>query len=176
MFQLSPSVRIFVSTKPADMRRSFDGLLALARSHFDEDPNSGSLFIFRSSRGNLVKILWWDCDGFALFSKRLEAGTFRFPEVRFVNGSYEPAQIDRSELLMLLEGIDTSSVKRLKRYKQRTEIKGHRLPQKSRIRGGECANTYQAMNLVRRQRNIIELYRKLASNSSTACGSEITSC
>ena len=65
-----------------------------------------------------MKILWWDCDGFAIFSKRLEAGTFRFPEVRFVNGSYEPAQIDRSELLMLLEGIDASSVKRLKRYKQ----------------------------------------------------------
>jgi transposase len=99
------------------MRRSFDGLFALARHHFQEDPYSGSLFIFRSHKGDYLKILWFDNDGFAIFAKRLEIGTFRFPEVRFMNGKYEPVQMERADLMMLLEGIDTDSVKRLKRYK-----------------------------------------------------------
>jgi transposase len=118
MFSLSSSVRIFLCTKPADMRKSFDGLCALAKSHFNEDPYSGCLFIFRSSRGDYIKILWFDIDGFAIFAKRLELGTFRFPDVRFVDGKYEPVRMERADLLMLLEGIDTDSVKRLKRYRQ----------------------------------------------------------
>lgn len=118
MFNLSSSVRIFVSTKPADMRRSFDGLVALVRQQLQEDPFSGSLFLFHSRRGNLIKILWWDVDGWAIFAKRLEAGTFSFPPVQFVDGRYVPVEIERSELLMLLEGIDTGSVKRLKRYRR----------------------------------------------------------
>lgn len=117
MFHLSSSVKIFVCTKPADMRRSFNGLFELVRSHFLEDPYSGSLFIFRSRRGDFIKIIWWDSDGFAIFSKKLEMGTFRFPEVKFIDGKYAPAEIERTDLLLLLEGIDTESVKRLKRYK-----------------------------------------------------------
>lgn len=116
MFQLSPSVRIFVSTKPADMRRSFNGLIELVSSQFQADPYSGSLFLFRSKRGDFLKILWFDVDGFAIFAKRLETGTFRFPEIRFVDGKYEPVEINRADLMMLLEGIDTESVKRLKRF------------------------------------------------------------
>jgi hypothetical protein len=65
-----------------------------------------------------LKALWWDFDGWAIFAKRLEVGTFRFPDVRFVDGNYEPVEIERAELLMLLEGIDTGSVKRLKRYRK----------------------------------------------------------
>ncbi len=118
MFNLSPSVRIFVCTKPIDMRRSFDGLFGLVQSLVHQDPFSGSLFLFRSRRGDFIKILWWDLDGFAIFAKRLEVGTFRFPEVRFVNGEYEAIEMERSDLLLLLEGIDTDSVKRLKRYRR----------------------------------------------------------
>lgn len=118
MFNLSPSTRIFVSTKPVDMRRSFDGLFELVKSTIHQDPYSGHLFLFRSKRGNVIKSLWWDLDGWAIFAKRLEVGTFRFPDVRFVNGQYEPIEIERSDLLMLLEGIDTGSVKRLKRYRR----------------------------------------------------------
>lgn len=118
MFNLSPSVRIFVSTQPADMRRSFNGLVALVRKQFQENPFSGSLFLFRSRRGNLIKILWWDVDGFAIFAKKLEAGTFSFPPVQFADGAYKPVEIERSELLLLLEGIDTDSVRRLKRYRR----------------------------------------------------------
>ncbi len=107
MFQLSPSIRIFVSTKPAHMRRSFNGLIELVSSQFQADPYSGSLFLFRGKRGDFIKILWFDVDGFAIFAKRLETGTFRFPEVRFVDGKYEPVDINRADLMMLLEGIDT---------------------------------------------------------------------
>ncbi len=118
MFNLSPSIRIFVCTRPVDMRLSFDGLFGLVQNQIRQDPFSGSLFLFRSRRGDYVKILWWDLDGWAIFAKRLEVGTFRFPDVRFVNGEYEPVEIERSELMMLLEGIDTDSVKRLKRYRR----------------------------------------------------------
>lgn len=118
MFNLSPSVRIFVCTKSVDMRRSFDGLFGLVQSMIHQDPFSGALFLFRSRRGNFIKVLWWDLDGFAIFAKRLEVGTFCFPDVRFVDGQYEPIEIERGELFMLLEGIDTDSVKRLKRYRR----------------------------------------------------------
>jgi transposase len=118
MFNLSPSVRIFVCTKPVDMRRSFDGLFELAQTMIGQNPYSGHLFLFRSGRGNFLKMLWWDLDGFAIFAKRLESGTFRFPDVRFVDGKYEPVEIERGDLMMLLEGIDTGSVKRLKRYRR----------------------------------------------------------
>lgn len=121
MFNLSPSVRIFVCTKPVDMRRSFDGLFALVQSMLQQDPFSGHLFLFRSRRADFIKVLWWDVDGFAIFMKRLEVGVFRFPEVRFVDGKYEPIEIERADLLMLLEGIDTGSVKRLKRYRRDQE-------------------------------------------------------
>lgn len=118
MLNLAPSVRIFVSTKPVDMRRSFDGLFELVQSTICQDPYTGHIFLFRSRRGNVIKALWWDLDGWAIFAKRLEVGVFRFPDVRFVDGRYEPVEIERSDLLMLLEGIDTDSVKRLKRYRK----------------------------------------------------------
>ena len=121
MFNLSPSVRIFVCTKPVDMRRSFDGLFGLVQSMLQQDPCSGRLFLFRSLLGDFIRLLWWDLDGFAIFAKRLEVGVFRFPEVRFVDGKYEPIEIERSDLLMLLDGIDTGSVKRLKRYRRETQ-------------------------------------------------------
>jgi len=118
MFNISPSVRIFVCTKPVDMRRSFDGLYALAQNMIHQDPYSGALFLFRSKSSDYIKVLWWDGDGFAIFAKRLEVGVFRFPDVRFVDGEYAPVEIERREFSMLLEGIDTGSIKRLKRYRR----------------------------------------------------------
>lgn len=116
MFNLSPTVRIFVCTKPTDMRRSFTGLSGLVQSLIHEDPFAGHLFLFRSRQGDFIKIFWFDQDGFAIFAKKLEVGKFRFPDVRFVDGKYEPVEIKRADLMMLLEGIDTGSVKRTKRY------------------------------------------------------------
>lgn len=124
VFNLSPSVRIFVCTKPVDMRRSFDGLFGLVQTLVHQDPFSGSLFLFRSRRGDFIKIFWWDLDGWAIFAKRLEVGTFNFPDVRFVNGEYDPLEMERSDLLLLLEGIDTGSVKRFKRYRRESRDQG----------------------------------------------------
>lgn len=100
------------------MRLSFDGLFGMVQAHIQQDPYSGALFLFRSRRGNFVKILWWDLDGWAIFAKRLEEGTFKFPDVEFVDGQYRPVEIERSGLMMLLEGIDTGSIKRFKRYRR----------------------------------------------------------
>jgi transposase len=74
--------------------------------------------LFRSRRGNYLKVLWWEGDGFAIFAKKLEKGTFQFPTIRFVDGICQPIEIERRELLLLLEGIDTGSVKMLKRYRR----------------------------------------------------------
>jgi transposase len=78
-----------------------------------QDPLSGNLFVFRSRGGDKLKILQWDSDGFILWYKRLEAGTFRFPRV--VDG--HSVEVKASELAMLLEGIDLRSIKRSKRFR-----------------------------------------------------------
>ena len=77
MLALPASVRVFVAVEPCDMRRGFDTLAAMVREGFGEDPLSGHLFVFRSRRGDRIKILWWDRDGFVLWCKRLERGSFR---------------------------------------------------------------------------------------------------
>jgi transposase len=110
MLSLPPSVRIFISTLPADMRRSFDGLSALTERVLEQDPFSGHLFVFRNKRGDRVKILYWDRSGFCLWYKRLEEGTFRFPTHEAT--SYE---VEAGELALLLEGIDLSDARRQKR-------------------------------------------------------------
>jgi transposase len=118
MFSLSPFIRVFVYSRPTDMRRSFRGLTALVRNQLAKDPLSGHLFLFRSRRGDYLKILWWDNDGFAIFAKRLEKGIFRFPVIQFVDGACVPIELERSELLLLLEGIDIKNIQRQKRYRR----------------------------------------------------------
>ena len=83
--------------------------------------SSGSILgsvVLVQKQARQLKILWWDVDGFAIFAKKLEVGTFCFPDVRFVDGRNEPVEIERADLMMLLDGIDTGSVKRLKRYRR----------------------------------------------------------
>ena len=110
-------VRIFLCTQAADMRRGFDGLGEMVRSSLGRDPLEGSLFVFRSRGGDRLKILYWDRDGYALWYKRLEEGTFGFPRV-VQEGLEGTASIEvkSSELAMLLEGIDLRSVKRMSRF------------------------------------------------------------
>ena len=80
MLSFPAAVRVFVCLEPTDMRRSFDGLAAMVEQIIQADPfASGHLFIFRNRRGNSLKILYWDRDGWAIWYKRLEAGTFQFP-------------------------------------------------------------------------------------------------
>jgi transposase len=108
---LPPAVKIFLSTRPADMRRSFDGLCALTRELLEHDPLSGHLFVFRNRRGDRLKILYWDRDGLAVWAKRLEKGTFRFPQA--VDGRVE---VTSAQLAMILEGIDVDKSRRRPRY------------------------------------------------------------
>jgi len=107
-------MKIFYCTSPTDMRKGFDTLAALVRDHLGRDPLSGDLFLFLSRRRDRIKILYWDADGFAMWYKRLELGTFRLPRVRADALSVE---IKASELAMLLDGIDLRSVKRRRRVR-----------------------------------------------------------
>lgn len=115
MISLPPTVKIFLATEPADMRKSFDGLKALVEEFLGNDPLSGHLFVFRNRRGDRLKILYWDRDGLAIWYKRLEAGTFVFPQADEAGASVE---VPPAELAMLLDGVDLASVKRRKRYQR----------------------------------------------------------
>jgi transposase len=114
MLTLPPSTRVFLATKPADMRRGFDGLFALVRDFLGEDPLSGHLFVFRNRHGDRLKILWWDRDGLAIWYKRLEEGTFRFPSA----GDAVQLEMTATDLQLVLQGIDPSKVSRSKRYQR----------------------------------------------------------
>jgi transposase len=106
-----PTVRIFLASSPADMRRGFDGLAALTTSVLSQDPLSGHLFVFRNRRGDRLKILYWDRDGLAIWAKRLERGVFRFPEPKGNRVEVTPA-----EMAAILEGIDLGHARRLPRF------------------------------------------------------------
>ncbi len=114
----SATTRIWLATAPADMRCGFDRLAELAGAVTGEDPLCGHLFLFRSRGGDRLKILYWDRDGYALWYKRLEEGTFKLPKVE---ASARSVQLRASELAMLLDGIDLRSVKRSKRYRRRSD-------------------------------------------------------
>jgi transposase len=114
---LPPSTRVFVATKPTDMRRSFDGLLGLVRDFLGEDPFAGHLFVFRNRSGDRLKILWWDRDGLAIFYKRLEEGYFTFPAP---SGDVPQVEMSATDLQLVLQGIDPAKVKRSKRYQRPT--------------------------------------------------------
>jgi transposase len=105
--------RIWLATTPADMRRGFDRLAEMAQSVIGQDPRSGHLFVFRSRGGDRLKILYWDRDGYALWYKRLEEGTFRLPRREVGIASLE---LRASELAMLLDGVDLRTLRRVRRF------------------------------------------------------------
>jgi transposase len=109
------SVGVYLCLSPCDMRRSFDGLHALVRDHLQLDPFAGHLYLFANQRRDRLKILYWDRDGFAIWAKRLEAGTYAIP-------CGEPGsrglEISVEELGALLSGIDLSHATRRKRYRR----------------------------------------------------------
>lgn len=111
MFGLSAAVRVYLATKPADMRKSFDGLAALASGSLALDPFSGHLFVFINRRRDRIKILYWDRDGLAVWAKRLESGTFRLPAA-----GADRVEMTTAELAALLAGIDLNTARRRVRY------------------------------------------------------------
>ncbi len=97
------TVRIFVCTRPHDMRCSYDTLALAAQQVIGEDPRSGALFVFGNKRSNRLKILWWDKNGYCLLSKRLHQALFRMPMPSGASDS--AAVIDGRGLAELLHGV-----------------------------------------------------------------------
>jgi transposase len=98
------------------MRKSFDGLHAQVREHLELDAFQGHLFVFASRRRDRVKILYWDRDGFAIWSKRLEEGTYAVPLAS--SAAEGRREITAEELGVLLSGIDLGQATRRKRYRR----------------------------------------------------------
>lgn len=111
MLSLSPAVKIYLASVPADMRKSVDGLFGLVQGVLEEDPFSGHLFVFRNRGSNRVKILVWDHGGFWVLYKRLEKGRFHFPDT-----SGASVRLSASDLTLLLGGIDLAGARRLPRW------------------------------------------------------------
>jgi transposase len=116
MIHLPASVRVYLCLTACDMRRSFDGLHALVRDHLELDAFAGHLVVFTSRRRDRLKIIYWDRDGFALWSKRLEEGTYAMPVAE--SAEERRREITAQELGALLSGIDLSQAKRRKRYQR----------------------------------------------------------
>jgi transposase len=115
------AVHIYLCVQPADMRRGFDTLAAWVKEFLKHDPLSGNLFLFVGRGKDRLKILYWDKDGFALWYKRLEEGTFKLPAVKSAAGTAAASvELKATELAMLLEGIDLKSIKRSKRFSRST--------------------------------------------------------
>src|SRR6266513_974534 len=98
------AAQVWIATQPVDMRKSFDSLAEVVRTFLGQDPLSGSMFVFRNKSSQRVKILWWDRDGLAIYYKRLERGTFRFPM-----GKAHAIAVDGAQLLRLLEGLEVAA-------------------------------------------------------------------
>jgi transposase len=114
----SQAARIWLATEATDMRCGFDRLAERVRALIGQDPLSGHSFVFRSRRGDRLKILLWDRDGFLLWYKRLESGVFKLPRVQEGARSLE---LRASELAMILDGIDVSKLRRVPRYARISE-------------------------------------------------------
>jgi transposase len=109
--------RIWLAAEPTDMRCGFDRLAERVKAVISQDPLlcGGHLFVFRSRRGERLKILTWDRDGYVLWYKRLEAGVFKLPRIKEGSRSVE---LRPSELAMILDGIDMTKLKRVPRYER----------------------------------------------------------
>jgi transposase len=110
--------KVFLCTQPTDMRCGFDSLAERVRQFLGEDPFGGHLFVFRSRRGDRIKVLYWDSDGLALWYKRLEEGTFRLPTPGADAANPSRVEVTADELGLILRGIDPAEVRRQPRYRR----------------------------------------------------------
>jgi len=109
MLALSHSCRYFLYRSPTDMRFGIYSLAGLVRNELDFDPSSGDVFVFLGKRLNQIRLLQWDRDGFAMYVKKLEQGTFEWPKG-------EDISITSQQLTLLLQGVMLDSVRLRKRY------------------------------------------------------------
>lgn len=115
MLSFPASVRIHIALGATDARKSFDGLCGLVRDVLGEDPLSGHVFAFCNRRRTILKMLVWDRSGFFLFAKRLEQGTYAWPEDA---GDATSLRVTTRELTLILEGIDVRDARLRKRFER----------------------------------------------------------
>jgi len=113
MLSLLPGGRILVAVEPVDGRKGIDALAGVVRTVLQGNPLSGDLFVFRTRRADTLKILAWMGDGFALYLRRLERGTFAFPTAGDAGVAVTPTQ-----LAMILGGLDPAKTRERRRYKK----------------------------------------------------------
>ena len=113
MLNLNVNTEISVYSEPVDMRKSFDGLIGIVRHFLKSNPLSGRLFVFLNRNRNLMKILYWDGDGYVIWYKRLERGTFRMPTYDTESAS---VGISRAEFSLILEGFEPTEFKKRRRF------------------------------------------------------------
>ncbi|GAC1548077.1 MAG: IS66 family insertion sequence element accessory protein TnpB [Polyangiales bacterium] len=130
MLSLPPSVRLFVATQPIDGRKGVDSLMVIVRDVFLHDPLGGHLFIFFSMRCDRVRIVYWDRNGVAMWTKRLECGRFRPSFSK--DGQLAASAMEAAELALIVEGIDLQGARRRPRWEPRTT---HPTPPLSRSNG-----------------------------------------
>jgi transposase len=111
VLSLLGTVRVFVAVPPSDLRKGYDGLARLAREVIDQDPLSGHLFVFANRKRDRIKILYWDRDGYAVWMKRLERGTFRWPTL-----ASDHVEWSAHELAAVLGGIDLKATRKRPRF------------------------------------------------------------
>jgi transposase len=114
MLSLPPSVRVFVATQPVDGRKGADSLIAIVRDLLGHDPLSGHLYVFFSRRCDRVRIVYWDRNGIAMWTKRLERGRFR--PAFAADGALSASAVEFAELALVLEGIDLAGARRRPRW------------------------------------------------------------
>ena len=117
MLSLPPSVRVFLATQPVDGRKGADSLMVMVRDVLRHDPLEGHLFVFFSKRCDRVRIVYWDLNGFAMWSKRLERGRFR--PAFSSDGKLVASAMESAELSLLLAGIDLAGARRRPRWEPR---------------------------------------------------------
>ena len=113
MLSVSSAYRYYLYRGEVDMRKGFAGLSGIVRNDLQKDPLSGEVFIFINKRCNQVKLLLWEGDGFSLYYKRLEKGTYELPAWNDHTASVE---LRSDELMLILQGISLRSVRRRKRF------------------------------------------------------------
>lgn len=114
MFGLNNNVRYYLCQRYIDMRNGINGLYKLIKSEMRRSPITGDVFVFFGKNRKFVKLLRWDSDGFILYQKRLEEGTFEVPRLNPETGSYE---LSWETFSLIMQGVSLRSVQIRKRYK-----------------------------------------------------------
>ena len=120
MLGLGSNLEIFACTSPVDFRKQHDGLVAIVRRELKKDPLDGSLYVFFNRRRDRAKLLFWDKNGFWMFYKRLERGTFE--GLRRTSGA--GLTLSRADLSMLLDGIELGKGQKRRHFADVVRIDG----------------------------------------------------